>query len=641
MANKKNNNTPKHSYSPIATPKTERYHRLVFGLLVCLATLSFSPLLADMSNIVRFTVAAAALLIALIFGRQYWKNNLPITIGTIAFALFVILQAVSIVWAPNKAEAVFEAAKWATVFVALSFTYSFAQQKPAHFIAMMAHASAVIFIISLAVAIHQMTQLGDFSWSSRYAVTSLFTHKGTYSMLIVLTMTFPLLRLKLRPRPTVKVLYLTLLAAQIGMIIFLQARAAWVAVVAIVIALTVMKFNTPHRWYYTFGTTLIFCVIVVGGSHIFSQYELNEPGQEGGLRASASIYERQALWRMTFRMVDEQPILGCGTGNWKVCYPSVGTGDVFSINTLDYNFTRPHNEYLRLLSETGYIGLALMSTALISLLLRVLSTKRNRHGKMSRLVAAFIIGSMAFALFDFPIDRMEILIWITILCATAITLALPKPINKPTERIRIMYLASLILVILSILIGITRWRSESHYNYIVGGIHNRQWEDVEKHCHEALTPWYNLTPLGMPLAYYEGMAREYQNKPAIEAFRTAQEAAPWCKQVLTDLGRLEYTVEHNMGTAISLLQKTITISPAYSYAYFNLAQLYLHEHQWNKAIEVLDRLDLDKKEQELKRMTWHYHQGKTAEYYTNKLVPAERKTMQRIRNNAEQMLMND
>lgn len=145
----------------------------------------------------------------------------------------------------------------------------------------------------------------------------------------------------------------------------------------------------------------------------------------------------------------------------------------------------------------------------------------------------------------------------------------------------------------------------------------------------------------MPLAYYEGMAREYQNKPAIEAFRTAQEAAPWCKQVLTDLGRLEYTVEHNMGTAISLLQKAITISPAYSYAYFNLAQLYLHEHQWNKAIEVLDRLDLDKKEQELKRMTWHYHQGKTAEYYTNKLVPAERKTMQRIRNNAEQMLMND
>ena len=104
------------------------------------------------------------------------------------------------------------------------------------------------------------------------------------------------------------------------------------------------------------------------------------------------------------------------------------------------------------------------------------------------------------------------------------------------------------------------------------------------------------------------------------------------------MGRLEYTKEHNTDTAILLLQKAIAISPAYSYAYFNLAQLYLYEQNFEKTVEVLDMLDLDKKEDELRRMTWHYHQGKTADYYTNKLVPAERKTMQRIRNNAEQKM---
>lgn len=635
--NKRNNYTLKLGYLKIAIPKTEWYQRLVFGFMVCLSTLSFSPQLADMSNIVRFTFTAIAVLIALIFGRQYIKNNLPITIGTVAFTLFVALQMVSILWAPNKAEAVFEVAKWAIVFVTLLFTYSFARQKPAHFITMMAVVSGVIFIISLIFAIYQMSQLGDFSWSSRYAITSLFTHKGTYSIMIFLSMVFPLLRLRLRPSLTTKVFYIILLATQIGMILFLQARATWVAMAATIIALTIIGFRISYKWYYVVATTLIFCVVLVGGLRLFCQYELNEPGQEGGLRASASIHERHGLWKMTFRMVDEQPILGCGTGNWKVCYPSAGTYDIFSINTLDYNFSRPHNDYLRILSETGYIGLTLIITSLISLLLRALSTKRNRYGKLARLTIAFIIGIMGFTVFDFPIDRMEIFIWITLICATAATLSLPKHINKQIKRYETLYFVSVIIITLSLFIGITRWRSESHYVDIVTSIRNRQWKEVEMHCNKARTSWYNLTPLGMPIAYYEGMALEYQNKPAIETFHSALKASPWCKQVLTDLGRLEYKIKQNTDTAILFLQKAIKISPAYSYAYFNLAQLYIYEHEWQKAIEVLDMLDLDKKEHELKRMTWHYHHGETADYYINKLVTTERKTMHRIRKQAETM----
>ena len=621
-------------------PKTERNHRLVFGIMVCLATLAFSPQLADMSNIVRFTYSALALLVALIFVRQYLKNNFPITIGFIAFVLFVLLQAASILWAPNKAEAVFEVAKWIIVVATLLVTYSFARYKPAHFIVMLAQVSEVIFVISLAIALLQMAQLGDFSWSSRYAVTSLFTHKGTYSMMILLTMAFPLLRLRLHPSKSIKAVYIVLLTLQIGMILFLQARATLLAAIAVVIVLAINRFRLPYKWYTVVGATFLFCVTLIGGARFFSQYELNEPGQEGGLRAGASIYERQALWRMTFRMVDEKPILGCGTGNWKVCYPSVGTGDVFSINTLDYNFTRPHNDYLRLLSETGYVGLILMMTAIVALLIRVLSTSKNRQGKIARMLVAFIVGAMVFAIFDFPTDRMEILIWITILCATATALSLPKSATKQAAKHRVLYLLMFVFLLFSAFIGISRWCSERNYGLIVAAIHNRQWKEVENYCSEARTMWCNLTALGMPLAYYEAMAREYQHKPAIETFRIALNDSPWCKQVLTDLGRLEYTLNHDIDTAVALLRKAMAISPAYSYAYLNLAQLYVHEQEWQKAIEVLDMLDLDKKEDELRRMTWHYHQGETADYYTNRLVPTERKTVEDIRNSIEQKRRN-
>ena len=63
---------------------------------------------------------------------------------------------------------------------------------------------------------------------------------------------------------------------------------------------------------------------------------------------------------MTFHMVDNKPWLGCGVGNWKICHPNVSTQDVFSIDVLDHAFVRPHNDYLRILSETGYIALFLL-----------------------------------------------------------------------------------------------------------------------------------------------------------------------------------------------------------------------------------------------------------------------------------------
>ena len=34
-------------------------------------------------------------------------------------------------------------------------------------------------------------------------------------------------------------------------------------------------------------------------------------------------------------------------------------------------------------------------------------------------------------------------------------------------------------------------------------------------------------------------------------------------------------------------------------------------------------------------MTWHYHQGATADYYTSQLVPSERMSVDRIRKFAE------
>lgn len=661
MANKAHTPTATKRTSVAAKqPRARRLSRLALGLMVTLSTIAFSPQLADISNTVRFSLLAAGLLLGtLALGKSLQSRHPSISLRTalplVSLILFLLLQAASILWAANRAETLFEVGKWILVLASIVVARPLLQRHPLHFVVTLSRVSLVVFVVSLSVAAWQMTQIGDFSWSNRYAITSLFSHKGTYSMMIVLAMAFPLIRLRLlRDRRTR--LYWTLIVAELALLIFLQARAAWVALAATGCALalssvisrwqrrsTAFRYSTiPH-----IAATLLLATAIgvgaVGGCHWFCGQTLPDPSPEGGLRANATIHERQALWRMTYRLVDTHPMLGCGAGNWKVCYPSVGVGDVFSIDLLDFNFIRPHNDYLRVLSETGYLGIALLLLALSGLIIGAV-TVPHRMGCICRMAVAFVVGIMAFALFDFPIDRIELLLWTAMLAATAQcgqnSLSLRIPTEKrahtrphPMSRIPQVLLCAALLA--TLLLGIARWRSEAHYGPIVAGIHHRQWQRVEFHCREARTPWNNLTALGMPLAYYEAMAREQQGKPVLATFEEALRATPWCKQALCDLGRLQYTQQHNADSAILLLREAIRISPSYTYAYLNLAQVYLLEHRPDEAYAVLDSLDLDRKEADLQRMVWHYHQGRTAYYYTDELVAAERKAVQRIRRTLE------
>ena len=287
--------------------------------------------------------------------------------------LFVVWQMASIGWATNKGEALYDASRWLLAAAVVVLAENLASRKPAHAVVLLAPLSAVVFIISASVALVQVAELGDLSWNSRYSVASIHTHKGTFAMLVMLTTLFPLMHMLLFRRR--RWFYLTLLLAQLATILFLQARAVLLAAVVMALVALFLWLSsfvrctakpTPADLQYrhvrlsTLLLTLLLGVAIVAGCRWFAFRELSGPDQSGGLRSNASIYERQSLWRMTFRMVDDRPLTGCGTGNWKVCYPNAGVEDVFSIDVLDFVFVRPHNDYLKVLSETGYVGLFLL-----------------------------------------------------------------------------------------------------------------------------------------------------------------------------------------------------------------------------------------------------------------------------------------
>ena len=562
----------------------------------------------------------------------------------VSMLCFVVWQFLSVLWAVNRAEALCAAARWLLAAMTGCVTFELVGRCPVRGVVLLARCSAIVTLLALSAAVWQLFSIPDFSWSNRYAVVSLFTHKGTFAMLLVLLAVFPAMRLGLKIRRG-RWFYVVLLLVLLLVECFLQSRAVLVALVAgvgcwILLAWLskrafvrrIAECGSRCKLVVAVAVALLIACIPVAGAAVISNGSVEVEQDAGGIRSSVSICERRALWQMTFRMVERKPIAGCGAGNWKVCHPEVSVRDVFSIDALDFRFVRPHNEYLAILSETGCVGLLLLSLALAGVAVAAVGGV-CRGGRRRRLLLpglAGLCGVAAFAFFDFPFERMELLLWISVFVGGVCALSAKgrAPISYKGKRY-----FGVVVIGLSLLVAVLawgHWRSERCLGDIVNGIHTMKWRLVEKRAREAQTPFATLASDGVPFAYYEAMACEYQRKPALAVFRKAMHDSPYDKQVLNDVARVLYTERHEVDSAAVLLEQAIYISPDYSRSYFNLAQMYLFENRPEEAAKVLHSLDLDKKRSRMEKNIWFFLPVKDAEYYFKSLLPAEQNMRDRL-----------
>lgn len=598
------------------------------GAAIVLGTMACSFSLPDISNLPRLAFLAAALAVTFLCSSRL-RRHLPSTLGAVAFVLFVLLQAVSTLWAVNKGEAVYDTARWITVGALFLTVFHLYRRHPARTMVLLSRVAAIIILVSLAAAVRQTLQLnGDLRWDNRYSITSLYTHKGSFSLLLLMVTLPIVMRLRLRLRKG-RTFYWLLLALAAATLLFLAARTSLLALAAlgVVLLITLIPFKPlTQRWRIPaiLILALLMGTFLLGGARLFTHLPLGDtPGKGKGVLSSSTILERHALWSTTLRLVDRHPLLGVGAGNWKVCYPEVSTRDLFSVDVLDFTFVRPHNDYLRVLAETGYMGFALLMIALASPVTGALgrTSRRRRTGRMTGTALAYFAAVGVAALVDFPFDRTELLLWSTVTVAILSASTLRSPLSAP--RTPLQFFVALLLVAVAVL-SLHRMGSERQYLAITAANHAQRWSAMEQAAHKARSPLCNLTPIGTPVAYYEAMAQEKQGIASLTTFAEALHDSPWHKQSLNDLGRLVYTVTHDADSAEVLFRRAIKVSPSFSYAWFNLAQLYLQEHQLEQAREVLLDYDLEGKQERITRLVWHYHQGETALYYQHHLVLAER-----------------
>ena len=158
---------------------------------------------------------------------------------------------------------------------------------------------------------------------------------------------------------------------------------------------------------------------------------------------------------------------------------------------------------------------------------------------------------------------------------------------------------------------------------------NSDFKAVEHHCNRALSVFYNIDPVGLPMHWYLGKAEKATgNLQALGSFRQARHHAPFCKENLNDLGLAEYYTAHDLAEAETCFKEAIRISPSYLYPYLNLAYVYLRENEPQKAKEMADQIHYDEHKRDILKADAVFFEPLNAEAARQKIDADFRSVMQ-------------
>ena len=573
------------------------------------------PNLYDNFLIARFVAVAASLAIFFLFaliGKKRWRiPNTPIFYIYLIFTLFC---GCSLLWATNTAEAVFAFSTQLLTPLVIIIIFGLLSENCHAIQKALWISAAIILAIYLLFAIVQLFHVKSFSFEQLYRVSGINGHKNLLAAMLFVLSAFLLTAFSIFENKLLKGLAVFMFVVAIVVIILLKSRAVLLGLIVAGICFGIMmlirvrpgakRVNGGTHWAIIISIILVYAFLTVGlrwfadrsVPHTSTKSEI-----EHHILSTSSLAERCLLWDKTYHIADKHPLTGCGIGNWQIHFPDAGLEGLYRADVWNVNFTKPHNEYLGVLSETGYLGLLLYIIFLVSMIVcaffALCKTQNRKEFLFGAIILSLFVGICVNALFDFPNSRIEHIIWTGILMANLLHIIRQDQQKALGKGWNVVFL-SVALMLLTI--GGFCLKGDRNTFRMQQALKANDWKAVERFGHQAQSVFYSIDPVGLPLQWYLGKAEKQMGKPqAINSFRKAYQFAPYCKENLNDLGLAEYHTAHNLEKAEFYLKEAIRISPNYLYPYLNLAYIYLSENEPQKAKAVTDAIYFDEYKREV------------------------------------------
>lgn len=569
---------------------------LFFGFFVLIIAVGRTWGLLDEYLIGRFFLFSVLGLWALIYLVK--DKDYKIGLLDIAFLVYYSITAVSLTWSllPSAGYFSLQSIGLAYVFYVL-FRIILSKIHPDFLHKIMALCSVLV----MAVVISQFFMVGlktGINNNNIYEITGWAGHKNLTASLLFLL--FGLNSYYFISGNRTKWIS-WVMVMQLSVILILQSRAVMLALVLFLGLLAGYIFFTKNPAWIWIKNKMIF---LVSGAMLFALILFFSLGgtKSDLIKLSPATYlksssgsERMFVWYKTAQLINDHWIRGYGAGNWKLVFPSKGIEGAYRLQTQNVIFTRAHNDYLEIWAETGIIGLISYLSLFILSFFYIIQKFRfeKSQNKVETLVPMFLLmGYMVIAFFDFPKERMEHTLLLSLLFALAVN---PTPGPARLFGFSFPIRGNYYLFYFWVLVFILIVNCVYSYYIINGEYHTRkameakvsgQWQKVEQESKKAYSSFYQINPIATSVKWFEGNAVYNQGKyiEAEKLLSLASQHTPYHFFCLNDYASTLVQLRKYQ-EAIEIYKKVLFINPRFEDAMFNISFAYAQVKNFDKALE--------------------------------------------------------
>lgn len=527
-----------------------------------------------------------------------------------ASAAYIVLSGIfGIYGASMLGDGLLEWGKWALGALGMWGIVAFYRKKE-NFREILCQTSSIFTLIACVFAFSDISKLlaaNNLTHATSYSINSLFGHKNVFSEVLFLLLPFNLYGVFYSKN--IKRVF-AILAAILSLIfmIALLSRAIWIAlalstlITGIIYVINIFKKKQNQaEQLKKIGLFMGIGMAIVGISlGLYAALSKSDAIQKQfasitNIHHSANE-DRLKKWEQTWQLFEEQPLTGIGLGDWKVEILKFVTKNS-EVEQGKLFFQRPHNDYLWVLSETGFFAfmayLSIFGVAIFSIFRLLKHTENEATQHWLYLLLHAIIGYLTFSTFAFPKERMEEIFFLHLIFAAILyENDLVFSATKSTKKLPILAYTSLAIAALCIYVGYERFDGETELRQFEINNKSGKFEAALKNAENAYRPMLEMDPISTPIRFFSGtIYLEMKKYPAAkEHLEAAHKLSPYHVQVMNNLAGL-YFMTNKTEESRMLYEKVLLYAPKYEDALLSLSAISFNAKNAEKAFYYISQID--------------------------------------------------
>ena len=241
---------------------------------------------------------------------------------------------------------------------------------------------------------------------------STFGNPNFFSSYLVLVLPIAVVNIFKSKDTSNKLIYLLLSLIYLGALLCTLTRSSWIGFAVSMVTLVMLLIYFEREVFKKnlkfliafFGLVLVVGILWPRGNgpaYSSAIFDRLTEAKTSHVKYYGSITQRQLIWSCAWNMAVKKPVLGVGFGCFELFFPYYQGRHLFidAYKTFRTHANNAHNEFLEILSQSGFLGLGVYLWFLVALFSFGISIIKNTQGQ-KKFVAIGLLSSLVGMLAD-------------------------------------------------------------------------------------------------------------------------------------------------------------------------------------------------------------------------------------------------